>query len=111
MGMRAAFLRTSSGGTDAQIEGRQIMKRNKKPLRVAVVDFFAGCGGASYGFKTARAPSIDVTVLAGIDNDPYCCRTYERMISAPAHLMDIRELVEQPAKLSTLLAPWKLRSY
>ena len=83
----------------------------KKPIRVAVVDFFAGCGGASLGFRQARVPGVAVEVIAGIDNDPHCCRTYERMIGVPAHVLDIRDLVEKPERLQALLGSWRLQEY
>lgn len=40
-------------------------------MAVSVVDFFSGCGGTSLGFRNA-----DMSILAGIDNDPSAAGTF-----------------------------------
>jgi DNA (cytosine-5)-methyltransferase 1 len=47
-------------------------KKTKAPL-VGVVDFFAGCGGTSLGFRRAG-----LSIIAGLDSDQYAGATYRR---------------------------------
>lgn len=83
-----------------------------KQLSIGVVDFFAGCGGASYGFARARVPDARVEVVAGIDFDKYCCQTYQRMLGVPAHNLDISELLDEGYDhLNELIAAWRLERF
>ncbi|WP_409264959.1 DNA cytosine methyltransferase [Pseudomonas sp. KCJK9000] len=85
---------------------------SKKDLGVGVVDFFAGCGGASYGFAHAKVPGARVEVIAGIDNDKHCCATYRRMLDHPAHELDIAGLVDEDNKtLDALIESWDLSRF
>ncbi|WP_175890335.1 DNA cytosine methyltransferase [Burkholderia cepacia] len=91
------------------------MKENtngRKTLRVGVVDFFAGCGGASYGFGQAQVVGASLEVIAGIDNDKHCCATYRRMLGKSAHELDIASLVEANSSvLDELIDSWKLARF
>jgi DNA (cytosine-5)-methyltransferase 1 len=84
------------------------MTPRKKPLRIGVVDFFAGCGGTSYGFASADVGGTSVNIVAGIDIDPYCCATYSSMVGAPSIQLDIASLVDHPRRLDVLLTHWHL---
>lgn len=87
------------------------MPKTKK-LRVGIVDFFSGCGGASYGFARATYPSAKIEIIAGIDFDEYGCSTFERMLGVPAHNIDISELVEDDnEKLDAMLSAWNLKQF
>ena len=46
-------------------------KHNKATRTLKAVDFFCGGGGMSYGMQTAG-----VKVIAGIDYEPACEKTY-----------------------------------
>jgi DNA (cytosine-5)-methyltransferase 1 len=86
--------------------------RSKQPRKsVGVVDFFCGCGGASYGFKAIRREDFDIRLIAGIDNDAYCCATYKQMIGAPALQLDIHRLAGDKAALEKHARNWNLGSY
>ena len=76
--------------------------------RFGVVDFFCGCGGASTGFSLASVPGADVTIVAGVDIDAHACKTFERMHNAPAHCVDVRELLGEPRRLRALQKRWHL---
>lgn len=87
------------------------MSKSEK-LKIGVVDFFSGCGGASYGFAQALHPSASIEIVAGIDFDRYGCATFERMLNAPAYNIDISELVEEGSnKLNSMLEEWGLRRF
>lgn len=79
------------------------MDRAKRELRtvqqerVAVIDFFCGCGGTSRGFQMAQLRSIKYDIIAGIDCDPACCKTFETSIHAKAYNLDIRQLEDKAA--------------
>lgn len=82
------------------------MPKNQK---IGVVDFFAGCGGTSAGFKMAQVDGASIEVVAGLDNDRHCCATYRRMIGSPAHEIDIASLVEGEGELlHELISSWRL---
>lgn len=48
----------------------------KTPPNLKAVDFFCGAGGMSYGLQKAG-----INVIAGIDNDSACRKTYESNVS------------------------------
>jgi DNA (cytosine-5)-methyltransferase 1 len=75
-------------------------------VQVRVVDFFAGCGGASLGFALARAQGIDYRVMGGVELDRHAAATYERALGVPLHVGDIREL-RKPASLRLASARWE----
>lgn len=83
-----------------------------KQLRVGVIDFFAGCGGVSYGFSRAHIEGGSIEIIAGIDNDPHCVATYRKMLKKTAHELDIAELVnaENPT-LEQLIESWDLARF
>jgi DNA (cytosine-5)-methyltransferase 1 len=83
----------------------------RKPLNVAVLDLFAGCGGASTGFKMAGVKGVRQTVVAGVDIDGHCCATYRRMVGAPAMQLDIRQLVEDESAIRDLQRSLRLNSF
>ncbi|MFL9950134.1 DNA cytosine methyltransferase [Paraburkholderia agricolaris] len=86
--------------------------KDGKALRVGVVDFFAGCGGASYGFAQAALDGSTVEIVAGIDNDKHCCSTYRRMLGKPAHELDIAALVDADNPvLDQLIDSWDLARF
>lgn len=77
--------------------------------RIGVVDFFSGCGGTSAGFQAAAVPNAEIEIIAGIDNDKYCCETYRKMLGKPAHQIDISRLVEDDGELlEGLVNSWDL---
>jgi DNA (cytosine-5)-methyltransferase 1 len=84
----------------------------KNSIKVGVIDFFAGCGGASYGFTRARVPGVEVEIVAGIDIDVHACATYNRMLRAPVYPLDIANLVNRRAlELKSLIREWSLSRY
>lgn len=82
----------------------------KAKVRVGVVDFFCGSGGVSAGLKTIREPA-HFEIIAGIDNDPYCARTYERMIGAPCYPLDIFALAKDPKDLTGFISSLRLDEF
>jgi len=80
-------------------------------MKIGVVDFFCGCGGASTGFQNADVEDAEVEVIGGIDNDPHCCSTFENMVGAPATQENIADLVDKPDKLQDLLSNWGADDY
>jgi DNA (cytosine-5)-methyltransferase 1 len=76
--------------------------------KVAVLDFFAGCGGVSAGILAADPPGVEFTIVAAIDNDPYCCETYSHMIGTPCERLDISEFVRKPHLLDEFCKKWRL---
>jgi DNA (cytosine-5)-methyltransferase 1 len=79
-------------------------------LRIGVVDFFCGSGGVSAGLKAAKGP-VEFHVIEGIDNDPHCARTYERMIGAPCDQTDILGLANDAKALAAKITSWKLQRF
>lgn len=85
---------------------------NKKVLKVGVVDFFAGCGGASSGFSAAKLQNASIEIIAGIDHDKHSCATYSRMHGKPALELDIAALVEDGnPQLGALIESWQLERF
>lgn len=80
-------------------------------LKVAVVDLFCGCGGASWGFRSARVPGVDVSVVAGVDIDEYACRTFTRVFSVPALRLDAREVLANKRLRTRVVREWGLDAY
>lgn len=76
--------------------------------KIAVLDFFAGCGGVSAGIMNANPPDAEFEIIAAVDNDPYCCETYTRMIGVPCKRLDVAELARKPRLLDELVAEWRL---
>jgi DNA (cytosine-5)-methyltransferase 1 len=72
---------------------------------VQVIDLFSGCGGMSFGFKTARTQRIKFEVLGGLDVDKHANATYKRMVKAPALHLDVRTLT-QDRTLKQCLSVW-----
>lgn len=86
--------------------------KSSKALRVGVVDFFAGCGGASYGFGQATVDGASVEVVAGIDFDKHCVATYRSMLDRPAYELDIASLVDtSTSTLDELIESWNLARF
>src|SRR5260221_14260713 len=65
-------------------------------MQVRVVDFFAGCGGASLGFSQAQSDDITYRIMGGVEIDRHAAATYERALGVPLYLGDIRELLNLP---------------
>lgn len=82
-----------------------------KPMKIGVIDFFAGCGGTSYGFAHANVRGAHVNVIAGIDIDEHSCATYSRMLKRPALPLDITKLVEDKKSFAKLISSWHLDDY
>ena len=73
-----------------------------KKLKIGVVDFFSGCGGASTGFAKAESKFAETKIILGIDIDSYSCETFRSMHNAPAWEMDILDFIKSPSKISEL---------
>jgi DNA (cytosine-5)-methyltransferase 1 len=71
--------------------------------KIFVVDFFAGCGGLSWGFQNTRQSHLQFEILAGIDIDKTSLSTYRSNIDAPAVALDVREIERRPALLSDIV--------
>jgi len=71
------------------------MPTNFDPDRLRAIDFFCGAGGMSFGLSEAG-----ISVIAGIDNDATCRRTYE------SNVIDARFIKHD---ISTLSSPELLR--
>lgn len=91
------------------ISGRS-RKTGRAVLRVGVLDFFCGSGGVSAGLKAADGPA-KFEIITGLDNDPHCAKTYERMIGAPCDQTDIFLLAQDDNLLSSKIAAWNLASF
>lgn len=78
-------------------------KRLPEPDLVYVVDFFAGCGGMSWGFANTRQSHLAFKVLAGVDINQEALDTYRVNVGAPGVVADIRELARTPQILGELI--------
>lgn len=78
--------------------------------KIAVVDFFCGCGGVSAGLKAVGGGTA-FEILRGIDNDRHCARTYERMIGARCDQIDVLELAQDQDMLAREIASWGLNLF
>ncbi len=78
---------------------------------MAVVDFFCGCGGTSKGFQLAKAPDVQFEIVAGVDFDEACCRTFETSVGARAFCLDIRALYENPTALEEFKTSLDLKRF
>lgn len=87
---------------------KKAVERQKK---IAVVDFFCGCGGASKGFQLAETPYAKFEIVAGVDFDEACCKTFDSSIGAKAAKLDIRQLYENPAALEEFKKTLSLQQY
>lgn len=84
-------------------------KTHSHKMKIGVIDFFSGCGGASCGFANAVTPNAEIEIIAGIDNDPHSCATFSRMHGKPAHQLDISLLIdENSSTLDDLVESWHL---
>jgi DNA (cytosine-5)-methyltransferase 1 len=72
-------------------------------MKIGVVDFFCGCGGASAGFAAARTNRFRFEIICGIDIDRHSRATFERMHGVPALDMDIHMLAQSSALLDQLV--------
>jgi len=97
--MIARSKRSNSRGDDA---GRHVKAKSQ---RVQVVDFFSGCGGMSYGFKTARTRNIRFDVLGGVDVDRHANATFQRMLGREPLCADVEDLLRKGA-LEKTLSQW-----
>lgn len=71
---------------------------------VYVIDFFAGCGGMSYGFTNTRQSHLAYKIIAGIDIDGEALKTYAHNIpDARAVQADISEIGIRPQTLRGLV--------
>jgi DNA (cytosine-5)-methyltransferase 1 len=73
------------------------------PATVQVIDFFAGCGGVSWGFSNTRQSHVAFDVLAGIDIDDQALTTYELNNPGRALRIDVRDIAERPDRLRELV--------
>ncbi|QQP89833.1 DNA cytosine methyltransferase [Skermanella sp. TT6] len=76
-------------------------------MAIGVVDFFCGAGGVSAGLRSVKGHAR-LHIVAGIDNDPYCARTYEQMIGVPCDKTDILELARSKELLASKIESWAL---
>lgn len=74
-----------------------------EPRRIAVVDFFSGCGGVSLGFSETRSTYESFNVLGGIDIEHDALETYRANLGARAFREDVRAIAENPDRLNELL--------
>ncbi len=74
-----------------KLSGRRSIRAKEK---IAVVDFFCGCGGTSKGFQLADVPNVEFEIVAGVDFDEACCSTFRTSVGATAYNLDIRALYE-----------------
>jgi DNA (cytosine-5)-methyltransferase 1 len=81
-------------------------KKLPDPSLVHVIDFFCGCGGMSYGFKSTRQSHLAYNILAGIDIDDAALATYACNVGAPAIKADIAVLAKTPESLRDLIPHW-----
>ncbi|MGX9967087.1 DNA cytosine methyltransferase [Roseomonas sp. F4] len=79
-----------------------------RPLTIGVVDFFCGAGGVSIGLKAASNDRVQYVIVEGIDNDPYCARTYELMVGSPCDTSDILALSRSRKALASKIKSWDL---
>jgi len=82
--------------------------RVKNP-QIGVVDFFCGAGGVSYGLRSSREANFHI--IEGLDNDPYCALTYERMVGANCDVIDILDLANDRVKLDEKIQSWDLSRF
>ena len=83
--------------------GQTYTKTLPVPRTASVVDFFAGCGGMSYGFQNNRLSHDAFDVLAGIDINTTALATYELNVGAPGVAADIRDIAARPDSLHDLV--------
>ena len=83
------------------------MRDTSERMKVGVIDFFCGSGGVSARLQAVNGPSV-FEIVTGVDNDPYCARTYERNIRAPCDQSDILALSNDPEALAAKVRYWKL---
>lgn len=79
-------------------------------IRIGVVDFFCGSGGVSSGLQAVNGPAA-FEIVAGVDNDRFCVKTYERNIGAPCDQSDILALANDTDMLSAKIQSWKLKRF
>ena len=84
--------------------------RSKRGIRIGVVDFFCGSGGVSAGLKQVRG-NVRFEIVCGIDHDPHCARTYQRMIGAPCDRTDILKLASDQKALTAKIASWRMERF
>lgn len=83
-----------------------------KKIKIGVVDFFSGCGGASYGFSQAETKEASIEIVAGIDFDIHACATYEKALNRPAYPLDISKLIDEDKEtLEQLISSWELHRF
>lgn len=86
-----------------QLRSNSYTKTLPDPDKVYVIDFFAGCGGMSWGFANVRQSHLAFEVLAGIDTDENAMATFEANIDALGVVTDIREIARNPDSLIDLV--------
>ena len=74
---------------------------------VQVVDFFSGCGGMSYGFKTARTRNVRFVIKGALDIDKHANATYERMIGVAPIEEDVSTFAS-PSGIKRLRKAWSI---
>ncbi|MBY5473594.1 DNA cytosine methyltransferase [Rhizobium leguminosarum] len=77
-----------------------------RKLKVGVVDFFCGCGGVSHGLQMIQG-DVEFQIIEGIDNDPHCAATYQKMIGAPCQQIDILALSLDDRAIEERMKIWK----
>ncbi len=86
-------------------------KAMQEKEKVAVLDFFCGCGGASKGFQLADTSTVQFEIVAGVDFDEPSCLTFESSIEARAVRLDIRQLYEDPSAVEDFKKTLNLHRY
>ena len=94
---------TNITASAARRQAPAYVKKLPDPNPVYVVDFFAGCGGMSWGFANTRQSHVAYKVLAGIDIDPKAIATYRRNIPAQGIVADIESVAKDPDSLRRLI--------
>ena len=94
---------TAQQFNDVKERGASYNKTLPRPELVQVVDFFAGCGGMSWGFAQTRQSGLAYDVLAGLDIDTHALATYRRNLEAKPVEQDIRDIASDPELLAELV--------
>lgn len=83
--------------------GTSYGKSLPEPWLVQVIDFFAGCGGVSWGFANTRQSHLAFEVLAGIDIDEQALGTYSLNNPGRAINLDVRKIADDPELLRSVV--------
>lgn len=86
-----------------QARGQNYTKATPSADPVLVVDFFAGAGGMTCGFTQTRQSGLVFQHVGAFDIDRQALETLRINNSVPTFEKDVRELAEQPTRLTELI--------